>query len=156
VVEADGQADGAKTIDLGLRAVQAPPRLGTPDTTVVTIGDVDKAGQVQFGQAAYSVTESQGRALIEVSRTGGLAGPATVHFTARVGAVSPARPEDFDAVSGTLTFGRGEKSKTLRVAVRDDATPDAGAVSVDLSLDSPGGGLRLGEISLTTLWIVRE
>ena len=38
----------------------------------------------------------------------------------------------------------------------DNATPDNGAVSVNLTLDTPANGLALGATSTATLWIVRE
>ena len=74
---------------------------------------------------------------------------------ARPGAVAPAGAQDFEAGSGLLVFGPGEKTKTFRVAVHDDSLEYPAAVSVDLTLETPGGGATLGR-SEATLWIVKD
>jgi hypothetical protein len=156
-LEPDTFVDGPRTIELTLSSPTGA-LLGTPSTTVVTLKDDDKAGQVQFGAAACSVSESAGTATITVTRTGGAASLATIGYstldadpgtTAVVGA-------DYTATSGTLTFGAGEKSRTFGVSLFDNGTPDFGAVSIILALDTPGGGLTSGSPSVTTLWIVRD
>ena len=47
--------------------------------------------------------------------------------------------DDYRAASGTLTFGAGERSKTIEVAVLDDAH-DEGEETLTLRLSNPSGG----------------
>jgi hypothetical protein len=156
-LEPDNRADGARTIELALWQPSTSVRLGTPSTTVVTIKDDDTAGRASFSAESYSATESAGLVTITVTRSGGSSSQATVHYAIASGASgNPAGPGDFDPASGTLTFGSNERSKTFPVFLHDDGVPNSGAVSVDLTLDSPGGGLALGAIPVATLWIVRE
>jgi hypothetical protein len=156
-LEPDTFVEGPRTIELTLSSPTGA-LLGTPSTAMVTLKDDDKAGQVQFGAAAYSVSEAAGTATITVTRTGGAASLATIHYstldadpgTTAVGGA------DYTATSGTLTFGAGEKAKTFGVSLFDNGTPDFGVASIILALDTPGGGLTSGSPSVTTLWIVRE
>ncbi len=156
VLDPDTVADGSKTIALALSAPSGA-QLGSPSTTLITIRDDDTAGRVQFASASYVASESATAATVTVTRVGGTSSEATVRYTIAAGAsANPAAPGDFDAGSGTLTFGAHELSKTFVVPVHDNLVPDSGAVSVDLLLDTPGGGLALGPQSVATLWIVRE
>lgn len=154
-LEPDSAADGPRTIELRLNQTDIDLPVGTPSNATVTIRDDDHAGVVGFGEGSYSVYESAGAAFITVARNG-TAGPATVHYTTMPGATLPAAPGDYDAIAGTLTFAPGEKAKSLRVPVHGNGTPDSGAVSLGLTLDSPAGGLSLGPVATTTLWILRE
>jgi hypothetical protein len=120
----------------------------------VTIKDNDKAGTVQFSVASYSVAETAGAATITVTRSGGTSSQATVHYSTSDGTATA--PGDYTTTAGTLTFGLNEKSKTFTVPVVDNGTPDSGAVSVNLTLDTPANGFALGANSTATLWIVRE
>ena len=60
---------------------------------------------------------------------------------------------DYTLAPGTLTFNPGEKTKTIPIPIVDDALVE-GNESVLVTLSTPGGGLALGTISQTTLWIV--
>ncbi len=65
------------------------------------------------------------------------AAPVTVDYaTSDVTATAGA---DYTEASGTLTFGAGETSKTVRVAVLDDAI-DEGPETFTLTLSNPSGG----------------
>ncbi len=153
VLSPDTVSEGSETIELAL----SPPTgagLGTPSETVVTIRDNDKAGKVQFSATDYSVAENAGLATITVTRSGGTSSEATVQYSTSDG--SAVAGTDYAATSGTLTFGLKQTSATLTIPVIDDGTPNGGAVSVDLTLDTPDNGLALGSVPSATLWIVRE
>lgn len=156
VLEPDTVSDGARTIDLALTTLTGA-ELGTPGQAVVTIKDNDTAGKVQFSAAQYSVGETAGTATIVVTRIGGTSSEATVGYTVSSGAgPNPAGAGDFEATSGVLTFGARETSKTFTVTIHDDGVPDAEALSVDLTLDTPDNGLALGTPATAGLWIVRQ
>jgi Pro-kumamolisin, activation domain/Calx-beta domain len=149
----DTVSEGTETVELTL----SPPTgagLGAPNQTEVSIKDNDKAGKVQFSATDYSVAENAGIATITVTRSGGTSSEATVQYSTSDG--SAAAGTDYTATSGTLTFGLKEKSATFTIPVADDGVPNAGAVSVDLTLDTPDNGVALGSVSSATLWIVRE
>jgi hypothetical protein len=153
VLEPDTVADGPKTIHLQLFGA-AGAQLGAPSETIVTIKDNDAAGKAQFSAAGYSVAGSTGEATITVTRSGGAAGGATIHYsTADASAVDGT---DYTATSGTLTFADNEKSRTFTVDVTNAGVTDGSAVHLTLSLDSPGGGIATGEPATATLWIIRE
>jgi hypothetical protein len=152
-LEPDTAADGPKTIVLALGGASGGT-LGRPSETTVTIKDNDVAGKAQFSAASYSVAGSSGEAIITVTRAGGTASGATVHYaTADASAVDGT---DYTATSGTLTFGANEKSKTFPVQVTNAGVTDGSAVHLTIALDTPGGGLGIGAIDAATLWIIRE
>jgi hypothetical protein len=156
-LRADGVADGDKTIDLALNAPSGVA-LGTPATAEVTIKDVDVAGKVSFSAESFSVAETEGFATITITRTGGTASAATIHYAtvdADPGTTALAGT-DYASSSGTLTFGRNETAKTITIPVFDNGVPDRGAVGVVVALSGPAGGLALGTPTTATLWIVRE
>ena len=153
VLEPDTIADGAKTVVLALSG-PAGAKLGTPSETVVTIKDDDVAGKAQFSSASYSVNGSTGEATIVVTRSGGAAAGATIHYsTADASALDGT---DYTATSGSLTFAAGEKARSFTVKVTNAGVTDGSAVGLTLSLDTPGGGLGLGAPATATLWIIRE
>src|SRR6185436_7800962 len=82
------------------------------------------AGQVQFAQHAFTVSESAGQALVTVTRTPGASGPATVAYTTLSGGTAAAGA-DFAAASGTLNFAAGEESKQFVLPVFNDAADEA-------------------------------
>jgi hypothetical protein len=55
-----------------------------------------------------------------------------------------------------LTFGAGEKTKTIIVPILDDGVTNQGARSILVGLDTPLGGLTLGTPSTTTVWLIKQ
>jgi hypothetical protein len=130
--------------------------LGTPATAVLTIIDNDLAGQVQFSVQTLSSLESRGPVTIDIIRTRGFSGEATVDVEILPGITTPAHdPQDFRIKTTTLTFGTGVRSQPITVDVLDDAVAD-GNKSVRLHLVNPTNGLIIGRQSEATLWIVDD
>jgi hypothetical protein len=122
----------------------------------LTIVDNDLAGQVQFSVPTLSTLESRGPVTIDVIRTRGFSGEATVDVEIRPGTTNPAHdPQDFRIKTKTLTFGPGVPSQPVTVDVFDDAVPD-GNKSVLLQLANPTDGIIVGRQSEATLWIVDD
>src|SRR6266581_1873160 len=96
-------------------------------------------GTIQLGSPAYSIAEGDGSATITVTRTGGSRGAAQIGFATSDGTAGAG--VDYDAVSGTVTFGDGDSAaKAFNVPIIDDALPE-GDETVNLSLSGASGAL---------------
>jgi len=104
---------------------------------------------VEFGDAAYGVSEAGSEAIITVSRTGGSSSGFTIDYaTSSLNAVAGV---DYGAVSGTLSFADGEVSQTFSVPIFEDVQIEGNEV-VTLTL-SGGNGAIPGAVSQATLTI---
>src|SRR5262249_20864121 len=82
-----------------------------------TITDDDNGGTIALAAASSGATEGA-PAKIPITRSGtNLASDVTVNYATSNGT---ATGDDYTAVSGTLTFGAGETSKTFTVSTNDD------------------------------------
>ena len=135
----DNVDEPSETVQLALSNPTGGATLGTPVTAVLTISDEDVPGAIGFSRSAYTVLESAGLALITVSRTG-TAGAVTVDFTTADG--SAIAPVDYTAVSGTLSFGGGETTKTVAIPIFEDGLRE-GNETIRLILSNPTGGATL-------------
>jgi hypothetical protein len=125
--------------------------LAAPDTATLRITDEDAGGTIVFAVSTFSVAEDGGSVTIPVVRTGGAGGGVTVRYATSDG--TGAAGTDYDARSGTLTFGPNETTQTFTVPVRVNAGSAANK-SVTLTLSNPSIGAVLGARSVATLWIV--
>jgi urease beta subunit len=151
----DTLVEGNETVNLTLSNPTGGAALGNPTTATLTIVDDDVAqpGVLQFSAAAYSVNEPDGTATITVTRTGGSNVPVTVHYATSDGTATAG--SDYTAVSGRLTFGVGETSKTFTVPITNDTLVE-GNETVNLTLSSPTDGATLGNPTTATLTIVDD
>ncbi len=122
----DKQVKGPQTVLL-LLSSPISTALGPLSSAVLTIGDVDLGGSVKLASPTFSIGEAGGSAVITVSRTGGTASGVTVDYEATDQPCgSPPCPGkaqggfDYQAVSGTLTFGVGETTKTVLIPITND------------------------------------
>jgi azurin len=143
-----------ETVNLQITGVAGGGVIGAQSTAVLTIVSNDVAGVVQFGQAAYQVTEGTATVTITVNRSGGSASGVTVQYR-----VVPGNPGtatgggvDYTLATGTLTFAAGDTAKTFAATIVNDilAEPDE---TVNLELFSPSSGLVIGAQATTTLTI---
>jgi hypothetical protein len=113
---------------------------------------------LEFSASAYNVAESAGTATVTVTRTGSMSGPhaapLTVDFATSADGAVPG--QDYTETSGTLTFLKGEASKTFSVAVGDNPAVNNGGRRVKLTLSNPGGGALLGGRDTADLGIVDD
>jgi hypothetical protein len=130
--------------------------LGPITTSTVKIADNDLGGVFKFGAAAYTGNEPltgtlPAKVTVTVVRTGGVASGVTVNYAATNGtAVSG---QDFNPLSGTLTFGAGVTSQKLVVELVPDDLFE-GYETFNLALDTPTGGASLGPQANATVTIV--
>ena len=94
------------------------------------------AGDIQFTDATYSVSEGGGTASITVTRVGGSNGSITATFSTSNG--TAAAPGDYTAVNNfPITYVEGETgSKTVTVTIVNDPTFETNE-TVNLSLSHP-------------------
>ncbi len=104
-----------------------------------------------FTASAYGVMENGGSINITVQRTGSTTSAGSVAYATSAGT---AQGGDYSNVSGTLSFGAGETSKTFAIGVQDDGAID-GNKSVNLTLSSPTGS-PLMTPNTATLFIVDD
>jgi hypothetical protein len=171
----DKQVKGPQTVVL-LLSNPTSTALGPLSSAVLTLGDVDVAGAVKLASATFSISEAAASAVITVSRSGGTAGGVTVDFaTADQPCGSPPCSGkaqagfDYQAVSGTLTFGPAETTKTVLIPITNDnqvngnrafvftlgnaqgggtlATPNTAVVTIND--DDKGGVIQLGAATFT-------
>jgi hypothetical protein len=100
-------------------------------STTVTIKDNDQG--LAFTSAAYTVSEAAPKAVLTVKRTGGTAGAITVDYGVTGGTATSG--QDYNAASGTLSFGPGQASKTIGVTMLNDTAVE-GTETVDLALSN--------------------
>jgi hypothetical protein len=149
----DGRGEGPETINLALSNADGAD-LGANTAAVIHVADDGASGPLQLTSTTYSVNEGDGLATITVTRSGGsLGGPVTVDYATADG--SALAGSDYDATSGTLTFGPGEASKSFTVPITSDsANEDAETFQVMLS--NANGGASLGSPAGATVTIADD
>lgn len=93
-------------------------------------------GILALSQEEFSVNENGDEVIVTIIRTEGSNGTvslayATSNTTARAG-------EDYTAVSGTLSFGPGETSKTIRIPIAEDTLAE-GQETLSIAIGNPEG-----------------
>jgi hypothetical protein len=118
-------------------------------TGVINALAVASAGAFALSVSNYTVLENAGSALVTVRRLHGSSGPATVTLTAAAGSASGA---DFVPSSSPVFFGSGETTKTVFVAITDDALAETDE-TIALTLSAPSAGARLDTLVNGTITI---
>jgi hypothetical protein len=131
------------------------PGGGGTDLVVAKISDsgTDGPPSLQFASNVVEVDEDAGSAVLIVTRSGSLAGTATVAYATAPGTATA--PADFTAKTGTLTFGPGESALALTVAITNDAVAE-GQQAFTVNLQTPSSGSVLGYPSTATVTINDE
>ena len=142
----DAVPEGTESFEVSMVSVANP--FATPLT--VTITDDDPPGTLELSSATYSAGEGSGSISINVTRTGGSAGPASVTVSTRDGSALAA--QDYDATTATVSFAAGDVApKTAVIPIINDALaePDE-TFEVELSNAS---GAALGATTTATVTI---
>ena len=136
-----------------------PYTIRMQDVTIA--GPTPGPNSVQFSSASYSVSEGSPRAEITVTRSGDTSGAASVSYATNDGAGlqncdmanGKASPRcDYENTIGTVQFAAGETSKTLSVAIVDDAYAE-GNETFTINLTGASGA-TLAAQSATTVMIM--
>ena len=130
-VEPDG--DGAVTVRLPAGSVETGDGRALSNSSSATV-----AGPVGISVADARVEEDAGAVLaFTVALSRAASSTLTVDYTTSDGSAQAG--VDYTAASGTLTFQSGESSKTIEVAVLDDAH-DEGEETLTLTLSNASSG----------------
>ena len=110
---------------------------------------VPSAAKVQFGSPAYSVSESAGKLVFTVVRSGDISAPASVEYA--TADATATESGDYTGAVGRLTFAAGERSKAVTLFITDDAFVE-GAETFNITLGNPAGA-SLGAPATSTVTI---
>lgn len=139
-----GERVGARLDGNKLDAARKAMQLDARGHALAPQAEPNVAGEIALAPTFNSV--AAGRiAIVSVRRTGG-AGSVSVHYATADD--SAHAPTDYEATSGTLTWGAGETGeKTFTVKTLQAAAQASGSAgkSIAIRLDSPTGGASLGE-----------
>ena len=116
--------------------------------STATIVNDDVGGIIQFSATSVSFTENVGTAQITVSRSNGNASDVSVQYSTVDGTAQANK--DFQPLTGTITFGANETSKTISVPIINDALNED-TETFKLTLQNVSGGGTLGEQTNVTV-----
>ena len=148
----DDIPEGLETIRLQLQGPQGGAVLGNFATATIQVQDADSLGVIELSAASYSVDEWSGMATITVKRRPG-AWPSEVTVNYVTEDITAIAGEDYEAVSGTLTFGAGETVKTITVPIINDAKAEPYEL-LRVSLTSVSPNAVLGDQSTASIRIL--
>jgi hypothetical protein len=106
-------------------------------------------GQIALQSAEASVEEDAGTAVLTVTRAGANTGTATVAYTTADG--SAKAPKDYTAKSGTVTFGPGETTKRIEIAVRPDSVKEGDETYTVALSNASGAALAAPRTATVTI-----
>lgn len=120
----DVTVESNETFTVSLSAASANARLQTASATGTILND-DAAAALTLSISSASALERAGVLLFTVTLSAASTSSVSVRFSTAAGTAKSGKTGDFVSSSGTLTFAAGETSKTISVAVRDDALGEA-------------------------------
>ena len=147
---ADALTEGDETVVLALSEPTGGATLGPRASMTVTIADDEKA--LFLAPPAIRVAESARVANVTVRRSGDLSAPASVDYATGGGTATPG--QDYEAISGTLSFPARVAARTFVVRLKADTVAE-GDETVGLALSNPVGA-PLGAASSGVLTIVDD
>lgn len=154
----DPDVEGTETFNVSLSTPTGGVILGTPAAASVSITDNDvlNPGVLVLLSPTFSVGEAQPTAQIPVARTAGSDGAVSVDFDVR--GLTATSPSDFDAASGTLSWGDGDATnQVITVNVNDDAEVEGDeTVEIVLVGGTASGGASIGMPDVATLTITDD
>lgn len=120
----DVTVESNETFTVSLSAASSNARLQTASATGTILND-DAPPALTLSISSASALEKAGTLLFTVTLSAASSSSVSVRFSTVAGTAKAGKTGDFVSSSGTLTFAAGETSKTISVAVRDDAVVEA-------------------------------
>ena len=105
-------------------------------------GSIGGAGEVEFVEPVFNVSEDATNVVVTIRRTGGLFGTVGIEYLTRANTASSA--VDYTDVRGFVTFGSGENVRNFLVPIIDDDLPEQSEF-VNLALTNLQGGAVMGD-----------
>ncbi|EGD75586.1 NOTCH2 protein [Salpingoeca rosetta] len=135
----------------GITSGTATLGAGVNDTRVQLLipANDDPFGVLGFEVTGYRVSETDpsGHVVLNVTRTRGAFQSVSVAFATSDG--TAVAGTNYEAQSGTLVFGEGERSKEIAVGVLDAGAPRAPVRTLTVTLGQVIGGARVAAASAT-------
>jgi len=145
----DSAVEANETFAVTLSNPTGDASLGTATATVTIVDDdiFTVPGVISLTVSNVTVDETDGTVTFTVTRSNGLGGAVEVSYETASGTATAG--EDFEALSGLLTWLNGEGgSKTLTVTLIDDTLVEDDE-TFTLTLSNPSGGATLGTATVT-------
>lgn len=149
-ITADALIESDETFTVTLDSTTGGATIGAPGTETVTINNVTAYGSLAFSASTATVDEHAGTVTFTINRTGGSVGSVAVNFATSNG--TAASGSDYQAVSQSVSFADGETTKTVSVAIFQDAVNESSETFTG-TLSSASGGATLGAPSTMTVTI---
>ena len=149
-VSNDADVESNETLTVTLQNVQGGASIGSPGVATVTIVDNDRAGTIQFSQAATTAQEDAS-ASVTVTRTGSTSPGASVGYTITGNTASV--DQTVTPLTGTVAFAAGQGSRPLSIKLLPDTSVD-GNSTLTVTLHTPSTGLALGAPNPATVTLV--
>lgn len=160
-IKDDTASEGNETINLALSSPTNGSDLTTPNTATLTIADneaptssassvssasssTNPAGTLSLSASAFAVSEKGGSLTVTVNRAGGSTG--TVGVTYATSNNSATSGTDYSGVTGTLSFGPGETTKTFVISIANNESI-TGNKAFNITLSAVTGGASLSTAS---------
>lgn len=134
----DTEAEPLERLSVKLENATGGSSINFPSEADVTIIDNDGAARISMLTGAEEVFENRGPLELTVVRSGIVTSSATVEYSTTDSTATAS--EDYSAVSGTLSFGAGERLKRVRLTPIDDDSKE-GKEEFTFSLSNPQGAV---------------
>lgn len=119
--------------------------------TADTLAVVDlNFGIIQYSSATYTVAEGDGTVIVTVERLGSTVAEATVEYSTVYN--TAIGNEDYEAITGSLTFAPTEISQTIEIVLIDDSLHEDDE-SFNIILSNVQGGAVLGNDNIAEVII---
>ncbi|XP_021363433.1 G-protein coupled receptor 98-like [Mizuhopecten yessoensis] len=130
--------ENTETFKVTLTSASSGGQVGPRRETVVTIRDDDLPGKFQFARSSYVVNENVGSVKLQIDRISGSLNQVTLYWKST--GISATLNSDYKGASGSITFGVGEKWKSIVIPiVNNQFFENTETFKVTLTTASSGG-----------------
>ena len=147
----NGIAEGNRIVDLSLTNATGSLLYAPTNAALTIIDTVTAPGQLSFATNSYVVNGSDPAAVLTVVRTNGSSGTVSMSYNTMDGTAQS--NVNYQASSGTVTFGNGETAETITVPLLANSLVQ-GPVSFSVVLSNPTGGATLTAPTTSTVTIL--
>ncbi|MEW8322628.1 MAG: Calx-beta domain-containing protein [Candidatus Thiodiazotropha taylori] len=146
----------SERFQLMITELDGDAEIGSPASTTISILNDDpdtNFATISLESVSYEVRENAGQLRVTVFREGNLDITATVEYSTLGG--SATADEDYQSISGTLTFAEGFSRRTLTIDIINDTLYEQES-SFTLILSNAGGGAVISDPSTALIRIIDD